>query len=813
MGNFKIYGSPTNRESQREFQHKILAREAAKEGIVLLKNSGVLPLKTQNISLFGYGARKTVKGGSGSGEVHERKSISIEEGLRLGGFVFDTRHLDRTERTYQKAIDEYEANKQKVAATYSPLHTMKMFIALGNLPRPLPSESAILDDEIEDHEVAIYLIARQAGEGHDRALSKGDYYLSDIEVNNVRKLSLLYPKLVLILNTGSPIDLSILDEVRVDAVIHYSQAGMEGGHALCELLLGKANFSGKLTATWANTYEDYPSSMTYSHINHQLEDENYFEGIYVGYRYFTSFKVKPRFSFGYGLSYTKFNMRYLSASCIDDVIQIKVEVTNVGDVEGKEVVQVYLTKPGLDVEAKSLVAFCKTALLDKGEVQVVTLSFNVSALETFDEARACYVIRQGTYGISVGHEVENTTFVCVIAVKENIVSQACTASPMARPPFEDKVSQGNDIHYDATLPVIHVNAYARKSATLSKLFSAQAKAAFNKLDIKQKTMLVVGGGYKIKSFVSVMGAAGRTNTELMKYGIPNIIMSDGPAGLNVVPKNAFTKSGSIRYPEGLPEMWKYGWLKHVGFLLKGNKHKLMLAYRYATAFPAETCLAQSWNTDLLYEVGQAVGREMKEFGISVWLAPGMNIQRNPLCGRNFEYYSEDPLLSGKMASSITRGVQDIGGVGVAIKHYCCNNQEDNRMRVSANLSHRALREIYLKGFEIAVRESAPWTVMSSYNRVNKAYVCNSEYLLTDILRNEWGFDGVVMSDWDAVNQASFAQAIHAGNDLIMPGTKKIQKQLQESYKHKRLAKEKLDMSTMRILELIFKSHTSKEFKG
>ena len=271
------------------------------------------------------------------------------------------------------------------------------------------------------------------------------------------------------------------------------------------------------------------------------------------------------------------------------------------------------------------------------------------------------------------------------------------------------------------------------------------------------------------------------------------------------------RDGTPRYPNGLPADWQWGWLKKVGPLLKGKPGKGTTVYRYMTAWPSETVQAQTWNGELVESIGQAVGKEMLEIGVSVWLAPGLNIHRNPLCGRNFEYYSEDPLVSGKMAAAITRGVQSMGGVGVSVKHYCCNNQEDNRTGVSANVSQRALREIYLRAFRIAVTEGKPWTVMSSYNRVNGKYVCNSFDFCTRVLRQEWGFRGLVMSDWNATEQCSYAEAINAGNDLIMPGTAAVAKKLEEELKAGILNRNALDLSAGRVLELIFKSETCKEF--
>ena len=273
------------------------------------------------------------------------------------------------------------------------------------------------------------------------------------------------------------------------------------------------------------------------------------------------------------------------------------------------------------------------------------------------------------------------------------------------------------------------------------------------------------------------------------------------------------KNGIPAYPNGLPDDWRWGWLKHTEGLLKRFLGKGRPVYRYMTAWPSETVLAQSWDSELMEEVGRAVGREMLEIGASVWLAPGMNIHRNPLCGRNFEYYSEDPLVSGIMAAAVTRGVQSMGGVGVSIKHFCCNNQEDNRMMTSANVSERALREIYLRGFEIAVREGKPWTIMSSYNKVNGKHVVNRRDLLTGVLREEWGYKGLVMSDWTSTDQCSHIEAINVGNDLIMPGNPGIVKALMKGLKDGTLNREALETSAARVLDLIFQSETCKDFSA
>lgn len=775
MKRFQVFGNPSPEESLREKEHKAIARRAAAEGIVLLKNDGALPLRTRKVALYGPGSRMTVKGGSGSGDVHERHSVTIEEGLQNAGFTFPTTlWMDRFRGKYDADVAAWRTDLEEKVKKFSPLQTMQMFILIGEHPMPYPACTPVLPDELTgETDTAIYVLSRQAGEGKDRRVKKGDYLLSDIEEESLRLLSRHYKTLILVLNCGSVMDLSILDEIRVDAVLFYGQGGMEGGNALADILTGKVSPSGRLTDTWAVSYEDYPSAETFGHRNGNLNDEAYAEGIYVGYRWFDRQSIAPRYPFGHGLSYTSFSEHVTEIA--DSYITVT--VTNIGACPGKDVLQLFVRKPDgtLDHEKKALAAFTKTRLLAPGESQTLALPFSLEDVASFDEARSAFVLEPGDYPIEVNGKIGGT-----VTEEGRILERV---KPIG-----------------ADIPTVVMAS-----------FSPKVKALLEKLSDRDKCALVTGGGYSIRCYNNVMGAAGRTCTGLLKKGIPNIVLADGPAGLNVNQSTTVMPDGTPRYPEGLPADWKWGWLTKAEPFLKGRPGRGKTVYRYMTAWPSETVLAQTWDTELLEEVGRAVGREMLEIGVSVWLAPGLNIHRNPLCGRNFEYYSEDPVVSGKMAAAITRGVQSMGGVGVSQKHYCCNNQEDNRTGVSANVSQRALREIYLRAFRIAVTEGKPWTVMSSYNRVNGRYVCNSFDFCTRVLRQEWGFEGLVMSDWNATEQCSYAEAINAGNDLIMPGTPAVTKKLLADLKEGKLRREALELSAGRVLELIFGSDTCKGF--
>ena len=765
-----LFGATTPEISKREIKNRSLAREVAAEGIVLLKNDNALPINVGEVALYGPGSRKTVKGGSGSGDVHERHRVTIAEGLKNAVFAFPTTlWMDRFVEKYEVDVARWRRDVEEKIKGFGPIQTMKMFDVIHENPMPYPACTPILHDELTNEcDTAIYVLSRQAGEGKDRRVEKGDYLLSDVEEESLKILSDHYKKLILVLNCGGVIDLSILDKVRIDAVIFYGQGGMEGGNALADILTGKVNPSGRLTDTWARNYEDYPSADTFGHRNGDLENEEYSEGIYIGYRWFDKNEIKPRYEFGFGLSYTEFETKVTSFEN-DKLI---VDVTNIGKIASKEVLQLYSSKPSCDCEKKALVAFTKTGTIAPGATERIEIHFDLSKIATFDEGKSAFVIEKGEHTLILNDEECGK-----INIKnETIVEKV---SP---------ITQGAHEKYN-------------------EAFSDKVNNVLSKLSDEEKILLVVGGGYSIRCYNNVMGAAGRTCIKLLKKGIPNIILADGPAGLNVNQINAIGYEGFPRYPDGLPEDWQWGYLKKLEPILKTKLGTKKTVYRYMTAWPSETVQAQTWSTDLIERLGEAVGNEMLEIGVSVWLAPGLNIHRNPLCGRNFEYYSEDPLISGKMAAAITRGVQSVGGVGVAQKHFCCNNQEDNRTGVSANISQRALREIYLRAFEIAVKEGKPWTVMSSYNRVNGKHVCNTYDLCTKVLRKEWGFSGLVMSDWNATEQCSYAEAINAGNDLIMPGTSAVAKQLEKELKAGKLDRKALNLSAGRVLELIFKSDT------
>lgn len=812
-----LYGTLSSEPTALEIKNRELSRVAAREGFVLLKNdNNALPLKNKRIALYGMGARLTVKGGLGSGSVEERYSVNIEDGLKNAGFEITTeKWLDDYDSEYSSTYQEYhDMVEDKVKDLVNPMEIIP--IAHSYVYR-YPSGRLVTKEDIENSETdtAIYVLMRQAGECNDRKLEKGDYYITDIERENLRILSEAYKNTILVINVGGHIDLSFLDEIKgINAVVLFVQGGEEGGNALSDVLSGKVNFSGKLSDTIPLRYEDIPFGDEFSYLNGDLKNEYYKEGIYVGYRYFDSFDKDVRYPFGFGLSYTDFKIETKSVSLDKTNINIKVAVTNIGEVSGKEVVQVYISLPGSNKEYQRLVAFDKTKELEKGETETMDLSFSLEDCTSYNEEKAAWILDEGDYILRVGNSSRNTNLSAIFDIPQTIVvteCKNCCSLQDKLPLFYPDKEREERVECEMRL---RVNPEDFTTKTVSYIEPSiketeEEKSILDSLTIGEEAWLLQGGDLRNppKGTLEIHGAGGKTVTALLGKGIRNVLFSDGPAGVNIANKVKALPGGGFA-PAMVPERYSWGVM---GKAMKAQLERIPgeIVYRYATAWPVEMLLAQTWNKELLESIGKAVGEEMLQFGITIWLSPGMNIHRNPLGGRAFEYYSEDPVLTGELAASLTKGVQSHKGLGVSLKHFCCNNTEDNRNGISSNVSERALREIYLKGFEIAVKKSQPKTVMSSYNMLNHIYTANRHDLLTDILRSEWGFEGLVMTDWGSTNEKAGRpeKTAPSGNDLIMPGSDYDRECILKAIKNGEMTPEVVRRSACRVLRMMLNANT------
>ena len=812
-----IYGTFSPEPTQLELRNRALAREAAAEGFVLLKNeNNALPLKNRKIALYGMGARMTVKGGLGSGSVEERYSVNIEDGLKNAGYEITTQDwLNDYDTEYASTYQEYhDMVEEKIKGLTNPMQIIPL---AHSFVYRFPSGRLVTQADIEksNTDTAIYVLMRQAGEGNDRKLEKGDYYITDTERKNLEILTKAYKHVILIINVGGHIDMAFMDDIPgIDAVVVFVQGGEEGGNALADVLSGKENFSGKLADSIPMRYEDIPFGDEFSYLNGNLENEYYKEDIYVGYRFFDSFHKEVRYPFGFGLSYTSFKLTVESV-CVDGTaVHALVRVTNVGNVHGKEVVQLYISVPGSNKEYQRLVTFAKTSDLAPSASETVTLTFDLSECASYWEKSAAWQLDAGSYLVRIGNSSRNTTIAAAIMLNETVITRQCKNCCL---PTDDMVllkTEGSEEEIRADIPVLEVNPSAFVTEVIhyvepQVIETEQEAAILDRLTVEEQAWFLQGGALQNppREALDIQGAAGKTVTALLDKGIRNVVFSDGPAGVNIVKRVKVLPTGGF-VPAEIPERYNWGALA-VGMKAQLEKIPGEPVYRYATAWPVEMLLAQTWNVPLLRKIGEAVGEEMVQFGITIWLAPGMNIHRNPLGGRTFEYYSEDPVLTGEMAAALTLGVQSHKGVGVSVKHFCCNNTEDNRNGISSNVSQRALREIYLKGFEIAVKKSQPKTVMSSYNMLNHVYTANRHDLLTDILRCEWGFEGLVMTDWGSCNEkaAKSEAAAPAGNDLIMAGDDTDRKRILEAIADGRLHPKIVRTCACRVLRMMLDANT------
>lgn len=845
--------------TEREIQNRKVARMAAAEGMVLLKNEGVLPFADgEKVALFGGGAVQTIKGGTGSGDVNEREVVSIYQGFVNAGLdVVSRPWLDSFAEIYQKErlawkkeiLDEMAIKGQgSLLAVYSS-HVFHM--PGGNPIEPTAYETAA---------TACYVISRTAGEDADRFTEAGDYYLTQRELKDLHIISEAYENVVVIINAGSSVDLKELEKLpNLKALLFIVQPGMEGGNALGDILTGKVTPCGKLTDTWAKDYNDFPNAKTFSHMNGNIDKEYYEEGLYVGYRYFDSFEVEPAYSFGYGLSYTDFDIVTEQISADGQQASVEVTVTNKGAVyAGKEVVQIYASCPQTELvkEYRRLCGFAKTKLLQPGEHQKLTITFPVKALSSFDEKNGGWVIEQGSYGIWVGNSLAEATLEGVLENSQTViieeVSHICgmptnivvsetdvlqdssmtqetdvlqdsgmtqennAASELKELVCPEDIRKKQEKAWKQTAAEKNLKAISftpekmEKKIYQKKEAEIRAKELVEKLTDEELIAMVIGeiskgqGNSLGAAGIMVPGAAGETSGILEEaYDVPGVSMADGPAGLRLMKSYEVDRETGHVYSQGI-----LGALEG-GFFAREEEHENCdTYYQYCTAIPVGTLLAQTWDVELMEQVGKAVAVELQEFGVAWWLAPGMNIHRNPLCGRNFEYYAEDPVVSGLMAAAMTRGVQSVPGVGTTIKHFACNNQEDNRMGSDSILTERTLREIYLRGFEIAVKTAQPMAIMTSYNLINGVHAANSRDLCMVAAREEWNFQGIIMTDWTTTSVKGGSEpwkCIAAGNDLIMPGEQRDIESIQKALADGSLLREDLKACVKRLLTIIFQT--------
>lgn len=721
-----------------------VALKASEESIVLLKNNNsVLPLKKEEtVAVFGRCQIDYFYVGYGSGgDVNAPYQINLIDGLK----GCDVNIYNPLRELYEGWCSSNPVN-----------HGF-----WGHWPMCYPEmelEERVVKSAGDNSDSAIVVIGRAAGEDRENKLEKGSYYLTDTEIKMLDLVTKHFEKVTVIMNCGNIIDMGWTEKYgdRISAVVYAWQCGMESGNALANVLTGRVSPGGKLPCTIAKSYEDYPSARDFGGNDYN----NYTEDIFVGYRYFETFcRDKVLYPFGYGLSYTDFQITPVSFENDGKAFTVTAEVKNIGGVKGKEALQLYVSAPQgkLSKASRSLVAFEKTRELEPNESEKITFNFSLYDIASFDDEgktgnRFAYVIEGGEYTFYVGSSVR-TDIVAGKAQLEEAVIEQLEEICGVKDSFE-KIT----VDVKGNTPVISTEKVKTSRPYLKDriLKNMPAEIGF-KGDRGYKLSDVAEGKITLDDFISQLnsrelealtrgqgmmnscygvsgnaGAFGGIIDSLRDKGIPALITTDGPAGIRIK--------------------------------------------KYTSLIPCGTALAATFNCDLVKELTSVMGAEMVERGSDILLAPGMNIQRNVLCGRNFEYFSEDPVVSGKMGAAYVKGIQS-NGVSACPKHFACNNQEVRRTKNDSRLSQRALREIYLKGFEICVKESKPLNIMTSYNKINGVWSHYNYDLVTTVLRGEWGYNGCVMTDWwmqsskspEFPNIKDNAYRVRAQVDVLMPG--------------------------------------------
>lgn len=720
------------------------AAKMVSEGIVMLKNeNNALPLDTdKEVAVFGRIQFHYYKSGTGSGGmVNVTKVVNILDGLIDNGVKVNGKLLD----TYRKWDKE---------------NPFDLGEGWGGEPwsqKEMPLDEGLVKETAKSCETAIVIIGRTAGEEQDNRLEAGSYLLSDDEIEMLTVVRKHFKKVVLLLNVGNIIDMTDINRIAPDAVLYVWQGGMTGGKGTADVLTGKVSPSGKLPDTIAYNVSDYPSDANFGR---EKNRDIYAEDIYVGYRYFETFaKEKVLYPFGFGLSYTAFEIKTEKAEITEGAVKLSVSVKNIGSYKGKEVIEVYCEAPQgrLGKAARVLCGFEKTRELVPQEEQVVEIAVDIAKLASYDDSgvtgnKSCYVLEAGEYKFYVGSDVRSAEYACSFEQGEDLVTERLTQSLAPVESFEriKPVCKGGAFSIGReAVPVSEVDESARRLEKLPKEIAYTGDKGIKLWDVKngKNTMdefIAQLSDYDLSCIIRGEGmgsprvtagtasAFGGVSENLNGFGIPAGCCSDGPSGMRL---DCGTKAFSL---------------------------------------PNGTMIASSFNKELTSELFTFMGLEMAANKVDCLLGPGMNIHRHPLNGRNFEYFSEDPFLTGKMAAAELKGMAGAGVTGT-IKHFCANNRETNRHFIDSVVSERALREIYLKGFEIAVKEGGAASVMTTYGRVNGLWTAGNFDLNTVILREEWGFKGFTMTDWWAninvrgkePDKTDFAAMARAQNDVYM----------------------------------------------
>ncbi len=797
-----------------EQKHNDILRGFGAECTVLLKSNGDFPLDAPGrIALYGSGARRTIKGGTGSGEVNSRFFVTIEDGLREAGFTVTT---DEWLEGFDAVIAD--AKKQFIKDVKAEAKRRKVPTVVAGMGAVMPEPEYQLP-LTGDGEAAVYVVSRISGEGNDRKDVKGDVRLTDTEVRDILAAKERYAKFMLVLNVGGPVDLAPV--LSVENILILSQLGVMTGRIFADILLGKSNPSGKLTTTWSAA-DDYCKAGDFGDKN----DTYYREGIYVGYRYFDTVGKKALFPFGFGLSYTTFAVEPGEAAIDGERVTVTAKVRNTGSRAGKEAVQLYVSVPDgrLDQPFQTLAAFAKTEEIAAGAEACVSLSFSMSDIASYDAENEKWILEPGSYVLRVGTSSVDTKIAGVVKVGEEI----CTIKAknvLGNPGFEDWKPEKVSYEIPEDVPVLELDAAAIAGREVQYGTVDEIEPITEKLTDEELALINIGafdpkGGLASvigSASTTVAGAAGETS-KLGKRHIPTLVMADGPAGLRLSRQYFRDEKGAhpigLSLPETFLDFLPQPVVAAMKFMSKPRKG-VKIREQYATAIPIGTAIAQSMNTALAEACGDIVGSEMELFGVHLWLAPALNIHRTILCGRNFEYFSEDPLISGAFAAAITNGVQKHKKRGTTIKHYAANNQELNRYNNNSRVSERAMREIYLRGFGIAVRESQPQALMTSYNLLNGKHTSEHRGLITDILRAEFGYKGIVMTDW-VVSGMLDKSSIYpnptphlvaaAGGDLYMPGGPADYKEMLAAIRDGSVSREQMRMNATRVFRLIREDH-------